>query len=201
MQIEVRVRAKIKNTEEAQKKLEELGAVFEGEFSSISAYFGKEIFKKGEEVRILEETDSRAKKKTDFLTYKGQADKKGGRVEFREILGPIKRNSKTFEKLNIPQLDALSKEDVKASLESAGYKKFVEVNVTSEKRYEYKDFNIKFFKISEISHEFIEIQKLAFWEKDLMPAKKEIYELMAKLGVSKTDEIKKGGVEMVYEKS
>ncbi|EKD49517.1 MAG: hypothetical protein ACD_63C00115G0004 [uncultured bacterium] len=196
MQIEVRVRAKIEKKEEIIRKLEEKGAYFEGKNDSTSWYYGKELFKKkGVQLRVLEYRYPEDEKKI-YLTYK--EPQKEGSFELREIFGELKRNSKVFERLGFTSRDFTTPIDAEKTFEDNGLEKFLEVNISDEKKYRYGVFEIKTFRIEELSLDLIEIELNVAWEKDIPKAKEEIYTMMKELGISKANEVKKCGMEMVF---
>jgi len=197
MQIEVRVRAQIDNPEVLAQKLEEKGAYFEGSASSVSSYYGENLFtEKDSQLRIVEYTYPEGMEKI-YLTFKGPKEE-DGREEMREIFGEMKRNSKIFEKLGFRERDFTTPIDAEKILESNGLKKFLEVNISNEKRYRYGVFEVKIFKIDNLGKDFIEVELNVAWPKDIAQAKDEIYKLLDELGISRDKEVTEDGVELVY---
>ncbi|GEM_PF-2783065 len=197
MQIEVRIRAKIDNPEVLAQKIEEMGGYFEGSVSSVSSYYGEDLFSKNDtQVRIVEYNYPEGMEKI-YLTYKGPKEE-DGREEMREIFGEMKRNSKIFEKLELTERDFTTPIDAEKVLEKNGLKKFVEVKISNEKRYRYGVFEIKIFRIDNLGQGFIEIELNVAWPKDIPQAKDEIYKLMDQMGVSRDKEVSEDGVELVY---
>ena len=170
--IEVEIRARIKNRDELQKKLKEIGAIFDKTEKQVDRIFGHSMFLSSDNMIIEGGLSARIREIGDkkTLEFKEIFRQKGG-IEIEADLSAVEIGLKFLEKL-----------------------KFKEAFVVSKLReiYLYNNFTICIDNVDQLGN-FIEIEKMVKSEEDESQARIECLKLLNNLSPNVEIENRKYG--------
>lgn len=201
MDIEVEIRAKIKDRENFKKRIESLGAEFFKQHIFFNTYHGLSLFRdKDIQIRVSDSYCINLKQWECYIGYKGPEKGKGVNVreEIDEKFGRDKGPSKTLEKLGIKGVPLISTSQIRDVLEKNGFNFFMTMIGDNDERFIFGDLRIKFMNLPQIGVELMEVEKVVS-EEEIDKAAEEVRQFMRNLGLSKEDEIKQEPVQLTYQ--
>lgn len=201
MKVEVELRAKIKNRELRRRRIESLGAKFLKSQIFFNSYHGHSLFKcKDIQVRVSDAYCLSERKWEFYVGYKGPEQSEGFNIrgEIDEKFGVVKGSSKVLEKLGINGVSLVSTTQVREILEENGFEFFMMMVGDNDERFVLDNLNIKFMSLPQIGIELMEVEKVV--SKEVVDsAKKEVWQFMKKLGITKGELIEKEPVQLIYQ--
>ncbi len=160
MNVEIEIKAHLKNRDAVKKKLQERGAVFESTKQTTDTYYHK----KGETTYHQDW----------HLRIRAYDHASSGRLEYHQPLGEIHAEEYELEVDNVQTMDHI--------LQHLGYKKALIVDKTRE-TWKLNDFTIALDHVKD-EGDFIEVELL---NADVKEAEEKIEQFLLSLGITKED--------------
>ena len=138
MDIEVEIRAKIKDRETFKKKIQSLGAEFFKQNIFFNSYHGHSLFRdKDIQIRVSDSYCIDLKRWEYYVGYKGEEKGREANVreEIDEKFGRDTGPSKVLEKLGIKEVSLISTSQIREVLEKNGFNFFMTMMGDNDERF------------------------------------------------------------------
>lgn len=201
MEIEVELRAKIKDRARIKARLQSLGAKFLKSNIFFNTYHGHSFFRdKDIQVRVSDSYSMSRKKWERYLGYKGPNQRADANVreEIDEKFGKHQGTSSVLEKIGIKNISLDSTARIREILENNGFPFFMAMIGDNDERFTLGDLAIKLMHLPQLGLELIEVEKVITQRAEIKTAREEVWKFMRRLGLTEKERIEKEPVQLTY---